>query len=70
MKKLQNQRVEITIGNSLPAIFVGEVLYEGLGENGAGKKVREIKLRGYWENKNQKMTITFSSPLCKWKKFL
>ena len=64
------ETISVIIGNSSPANFVGEVLYEGIGENGARKKIQTIKVRGYWEkNKDkQEMTITFCAPICKWKK--
>ena len=61
------KRVEIVISQNSPAVFVGEVLYEGAGESGAGKPIRELKICGHWEGKTQKMTITFCTPTCSWK---
>ncbi len=61
------KRIEVTISKNSPAVFVGEVLYERPGENGAGHPIRELKVRGHWEGKDQQMTITFCTPTCSWK---
>ncbi len=56
-------KIEVTIGDNSPAVFVGEIMFDGRGDDGE----RELQMRGRWEGLTQTLTIIFTQPTCSWK---